>query len=141
MKIIIDTNVLISAVFFRGTPGRIIDLWRDGHVELLMTSAILAEYVDVAHRLHVRYSKVDPNPVISLLVRRGTFVQAVSLRQGVSTHRDDDKFLAAALGASANVIVSGDSHLLSVSGYQGIDVLTPAQFIKNYESEHRDSAK
>lgn len=130
MKVVIDTNVLVSAVFFGGVPGKIIGFWRDGLIELIVTNEILAEYIDVLRRLHARYSKVDPNPIVSLIIRKGTFVQSVSLKYPVSCHHKDDKFFAAALGAGANVIVSGDIDILKSTGYQGLSVITPAQLVE-----------
>jgi len=54
------------------------------------------------------------------------------LEAAVSRDPDDDKFLACALGASCNFIVSGDKDLLDISGYADVDVLKPADFVKKY---------
>ena len=89
-------------------------------------------------RLHLRYPDVDPEPIVSLVVRRAVFVQARPLDQPVSVDPDDDRFLAAAIAGAAAIIVSGDKHLLQVSGYRGIKVLTAAQFIHTYGSEQND---
>ncbi|MDX9980814.1 MAG: putative toxin-antitoxin system toxin component, PIN family [Lentisphaeria bacterium] len=51
MRVVLDTNVFISAVFFGGVPGKILDMWREGGIELLLSAEILAEYEDVARRL------------------------------------------------------------------------------------------
>ncbi len=135
MRVVVDTNVFVSAVFFGGIPGRLLDMWRNGSVELLLTAEILAEYEDVVHRLRGRYPGVDPDPIVSLVVRRGTFVQPASMEGEVCADRDDDKFLAAALGGAGRMVVSGDTHLRAVSGYRQVEVLTPAEFIKRYGSE------
>jgi len=50
----------------------------------------------------------------------------------IRTDPDDDKFLACALASGAGTIVSGDKHLLSVSGYRGIEVLRPRAFVEGY---------
>lgn len=137
MRVVLDTNVLVSALFFGGTPGRLLGMWRDGLVELLLTAEILAEYEDVIRRLRSRYPSVDPEPVIRLIVRRGTFVQPGHLEGTVCADPDDDKFLAAALGGGGRVVVSGDAHLRAVSGYRQVEVLTPAQFLQRYGGRPR----
>ncbi len=135
MRVIVDTNVFVSAVYFGGIPGQILDFWRDGQVELVLTAEILAEYEDVVRRLRKRYPGIDPDPIVSLAIRRGRFVQPLVIGEPVCVDRDDDKFLAAALGGGGKIIVSGDNHLLAVTGYRGIQVLTPADFVKGYRSE------
>ncbi len=135
MKVVCDTNVFVSAIFFGGTPGKLLDMWRDGAIELLLTTEILAEYEDVVGRLAKRYPSIDPATIIHLVVRRGTFVQPAPLEEGVCDDPDDDKFLAAALAGGARMIVSGDMHLLSVSGYREVEVLTPAQFVRRHGRE------
>lgn len=54
------------------------------------------------------------------------------LPQPVSSDQDDDKFIACALSANCKLIISGDKHLLNISGYAGIQVLKPATFVRNY---------
>ena len=135
MRVVIDTNVFVSAVFFGGVPGKILDMWRDGKIELLLTPGILAEYEDIVHRLHARYPAVDPEPIVSLVIRRGVFVADDELARPVSTDKDDDKFLAAAVAGRSKFVVSGDKHLLDVSGYEQVEVLQPAQFVDQYGSE------
>jgi len=135
VKVVCDTNVFVSAVYFGGTPGKVLDMWRDGKIELLLTADILAEYEEVIKRLQERYQSVDPDPVIHLVVRRGTFVEPAVLDDIVCADRNDDQFVAAALGGGARMIVSGDAHLRAVSGYRGIEVLTPAQFVKRHGKE------
>ena len=138
MRVVVDTNVFVSAVFFGGIPGRILDMWRDGRIDLLLTPEILAEYEEIVHRLHVRYPGVDPEPIVSLVIRRGVFVADEELSQPVSIDEDDDKFLAAAIASESGIIVSGDKHLRDVSGYRQVEVLTPAQFVQKYGSEPVD---
>ena len=132
MKVVVDTNVFVSAVFFGGVPGQILGMWRSGDVNLTMTEEILLEYVDVLQRLARRYPGIDPDPIIGLVVQRGVFVQPVELKDQVCVDSDDDKFIAAAIGGSAEVIISGDRHLLDVSGHRGLPVMKPAEFVEQF---------
>lgn len=122
-------------VFFGGAPGRVLDLWKSGEVELLVTEDVFAEYVDVLRRLTARYPNVDPDPIVGLVAEKGLFVQPAVLPESVSVDPDDDKFIAAAIGGRGKVIVSGDKHLLDVSGHRGVRVLKPADFASEVGSQ------
>ena len=132
MRVVLDTNVFVSGIFFGGVPGLVLDLWKAGDVELVVTEAILSEYEDVLRRLAERYPEVDPDPILGLVTKKGFFVQAARLAVSVCADPDDDKFIAGALGGQAKVIVSGDRPLLDVSGHQGVRVLKPADFAAEF---------
>jgi uncharacterized protein len=135
VKVVLDTNVFVSAVFFGGVPGRILSLWRDGQIDLLLAADILMEYEEILYRLHHRYPGVDPTPIIGLLVRRGVFVEPVAEGEPICADRDDDKFLLAAAAGACPIVISGDRHVLDANGWQGIEVLTPALFMRRCRSE------
>ena len=135
MRVVLDTNVLLSAILFAGTPGQILDAWRTGEVELVMAPDIVDEYVRVAERLEERYANVDIQPMIALVVQNATLVPTVHLPTPVCDDPDDDKFLACARGSRTNIVVSGDKKLCAVSGYEGIRVLTPRQFVDQHLAE------
>lgn len=134
MRLIIDTNVFVSGVFFGGVPGQILDLWKEGLVDVLMSEEILAEYVDVFRRLAKRYPGIDPDPIVGLLVKKAVFVQPARLPEQVCADPDDDKFVAAALGGQAGIVVSGDRHLLDISGRRGLVVMKPSAFLDHFGS-------
>jgi len=128
VRVVVDTNVLLSAILFGGTPGRILDAWRAGKVELVMSPDIVEEYVRVGERLNERYSDVEIQPIVALLVQNATIVPDTPLPGPVCDDPDDDKFLACALASGTDIVVSGDKKLRAVSGYEGVHVLTPRQF-------------
>ena len=134
MKVIVDTNVLLSAILFAGTPGRILEAWRNGKVELVIAPDIVDEYVRVAERLEERYDNVEIQPIIALVVQNATLVPATRLPGPVCDDPADDKFLACALSSGTDMVVSGDKKLRAASGYEGIQVLTPRQFIDRFLS-------
>ncbi len=141
MHVVVDTNVLISAVFFGGKPGQILDAWQKKKIELVISTEILAEYIDVLHRLSAKYPKVNVSQIITLIASFSLIVEARSLEEKVCEDPDDDKFIAAAIACSSNVIITGDAHLLDVSGYSGIEMMKPATFIKKYLSEQTNAAE
>ena len=104
-------------------------------------SEILAEYVDVLHRLSAKYPKVDVSQIITMIASFSLIVEAQSLDENVCEDPDDDKFIAAAIAGSSNVIITGDAHLLDVSGYSGIEIIEPAAFIEKHLSEQTNPAE
>ena len=134
MRVVVDTNVFISGVFFGGIPGRILRAWRESRIELVLSAEILEEYLRVGDRLSQEYPGVDLGPFLALLTTHAEIVDAPALPEPVSADPDDDKFLACALIAGAAVIVSGDKDLVDRSGWRGVRVLRPRQFSDEFLS-------
>jgi len=132
VRVVLDTNVFVSGVFFAGMPGRILDAWGEDRVSLVISPPILDEYYRVGARLSEQHPGVDLNPVLALLAVEAEIVDAPALATGVCADPDDDKFLACALAADVRVVVSGDRHLLDVSPWESVEVLTPRQFVARY---------
>ena len=132
MKIVLDTNVFVSGVFFTGPPYQILQAWRDGQLQIILSRDILAEYQRVGERLAEQFPHVRLAPLIELVAVKGRMVRALRLPAPVCDDPDDDKFLACALAGRCKVVVSGDKHLLKVSGYRGIRVVRPKEFVEDW---------
>ena len=132
MKIVLDTNVFVSGVFFQGSSYQILKAWRDGKVQLVISQEILEEYQRVGETLAYQFPGVDLGPIVELLTLKAELTQAPGLPEPVCDDPDDDKFLACALASNSEVIISGDKHLLKVSGYCGINVLRPRKFLDDF---------
>lgn len=132
MRIILDTNVFISGVFFGGPPYQILDSWRNGKINIVLTEEIFDEYQKVVRELSKRFKQIDISTFLDFLTVNAFWVEAPQLPFSVSTDPDDDKFLSCALASRTKVIVSGDKHLIAVSGYRGIAVVKPRAFIEHY---------
>ena len=128
MKVVVDTNVLISGLFFGGVPGRILDAWRQGRLELVVSPTILEEYREVAARLAADHPGVSVGRFLRLVADHATLVEAPPLPRPVSADPDDDKFLACGVAAECEVVVSGDRHLTNVEQHRGVRVMTPREF-------------
>ena len=132
MRVVLDTNVFVSGVFFGGQPGKILTAWRDGKIRLFLSPEILEEYVEVLHRLEKSYPPVMAKPVIDLILAGTEIITAPPLEKPVSSDSDDDKFIACALASKTKVIVGGDNHLLAADGFQGLEIVKPSQFVRKY---------
>ena len=132
MKIVLDTNVFVSGVFFQGSSYQILKAWRDGKVQLVISQEILEEYQRVGETLAYQFPGVDLGPIVELLTLKTELTQAPGLPEPICDDPDDDKFLACALASNSEVTISGDKHLLKVSGYCGINVLRPRKFLDDF---------
>ena len=142
LRAILDTNVLLSGIFFGGVPGRLLTTWQDERLALVLSPAILTEYHEAGAELAARYPALAAplDSLLSLLAQTATIVQAPALAERVSADPDDDKFLACAIAARTPLIVSGDKHLLHVSGWRGVTVVTPRQCVERYLAADEDAA-
>lgn len=129
MRVILDTNVLLSGVFFSGPPYEILNAWRHGRLTLVMSPEILEEYERAGHALSSQFPSVDPVPIIELLTLESEVVHAMPLPEQVCSDPDDDKFLACAIASGTKIILSGDKALRKTTGYAGIEVLSPREFV------------
>lgn len=130
MKIVLDTNVLISGIFFSGPPYEILRAWRDGRVQILVSPSILDEYHRIGAELALQFQGVDLKPFLDLLTVQAEIVLAPALPPVIRDDPSDDKFLEAAVAGEARYIVSGDKHLLKLSVFQGIEILKPRDFVQ-----------
>jgi putative PIN family toxin of toxin-antitoxin system len=132
LKVVMDTNMFVSGVFFSGPPYQILKAWQEGEFELVVSQEILDEYRRVGEILSEERPKIDLNPILTFVIEHARVYQPVALNEPICEDPDDDKFFACALASGSKVIVSGDKHLLKVSGYQGIEVLKPREFVDRY---------
>jgi putative PIN family toxin of toxin-antitoxin system len=132
VKVVLDTNVFVSGVFFSGPPFQILQAWKNGKIQLVVSPEISDEYRHVGEILAGKHPAIDLEPMLEYVMQNVVVISAPSLREQVCVDPDDDKFLACALAGGSNLVVSGDKHLLQVSGYQNIEVLNPRDFLDNH---------
>ena len=130
MKIVLDTNVLMSSIFFRGYPHRILRAWRAGRLRLVVSAEILAEYAAVSQRLAAEFGIGEAETTLALMATHADLVGAPQLPTQVCDDPDDDKFLACAVAAGVSIVISGDKALRRTSGYRGVEVITPRKFVE-----------
>ncbi|OGO32362.1 MAG: putative toxin-antitoxin system toxin component, PIN family, partial [Chloroflexi bacterium RBG_16_54_11] len=99
MRIVLDTNVLISGIFFTGQPYRILRAWQDGKIGLVVSSDIFFEYIRVVDLLAEQYPNINITLVLDLVMRDADVFMAKPLPVSVSEDPDDDKFIACALAS------------------------------------------
>lgn len=128
MRAVLDTNVVISAIFFGGMPLKIVRAAFAKKVELVASIAVLREYREVAERLHAQFPFVNYRRPLSILESKLIIVRPVALGETVCRDPDDDAIIACALGGKAKVICSGDDDLLALNGFRGLEIMQPSDF-------------
>lgn len=132
MKIILDTNVFVSGIFFVGPPYQILKAWRDGVLKLVVSDEIFEEYQRVGKELGVQFPMVDLQPILDMVLEKSQMFHLKSFPESITDDPDDDKFLACALACKSKIIVSGDKHLLKVNGFRGINIIKPREFVDTF---------
>lgn len=132
MRIILDTNVFISGIFFSGPPSQILKAWENQSFQIVLCQQILDEYQQVADELSSKYPLVDIKPIIELLTIYGQFIDTKGVDISICEDPDDDKFIECAIAGKCKIIVSGDAHLLKLTEHKGIKIIKPRDFTEKY---------
>lgn len=130
MKIVLDTNVLVSGIFWAGTPGKILSLWAKDKFQVLATDVILDEYLRTLEAVAIRVDRMD---LYQYWLRRlPSKVKLVSKRKLFHLCRDpkDDMFIDCAIGGKARYIVSGDKDLLDLKQVMSVRVIDAKQLLR-----------
>lgn len=130
MRLVLDTNTIISGLLWRGNPGKLIDAAHAGAVTVYASAVLLAELNGVLSR--DKFSKplrnlgLSATEVFEGYAALATAVIPVAIPPAVIDDPDDDAVLACAVAAEADYVVSGDPHLLTLEQYQGIPIVNSA---------------
>lgn len=133
MRVVADTNIVVSGLLWRGNPRRILDASRDGIIALFTSALLLEELEDVLSRekfaAPLEAAKVGPHELVLGYAALATLIDVEEIEPVILADPDDDNVLACALAVQAGVIVSGDSHLLNLRQHHGIRILTAAELL------------
>ena len=134
MKIVIDTNVFISAVFFGGLPLKVLHSIISKRNDAYISPQIWDEYNDVIERLTKKYPSRLKHQLIDEVFK---VFKVISPSTAISICRDpdDDKFLSCAIDAGCQYLVSGDDDLLSLGKVEDVTICTPSEFLNTLRTE------
>lgn len=130
MRVVLDTNVLISALAFPGSkPDQILDRIRRGEMALFVSPFILSELERVL-REKFRFGNRAARARVSAIRSLARLVHPTEQLTVVTANDDDNRILECALAAQAEFLVTGDAqHLLPLASYRGTKIVTPSQFL------------
>lgn len=131
LRVVFDTNALISAYGFGGKPQQCLDLAFLDEIELLTSWAAIEELHRVMEYDRLPFDETDRDEIIAELVtlpNSSVITPEITVNE-VDRDPDDDKFLECAVAGDADFIISGDEHLLTISSYENIEIVTADEFL------------
>ena len=133
MRIVIDTNVIASAVFFGGKPYQLLRYIMEDRLDVVASKEIVDEYEDIVLRLKQKYPSISTRIPLQSILAKFEIIRVTSDIH-VSRDPDDDKFISCAVDGECLYIVSGDKDLLSLEDYGDIEILTVVDFLNRIEN-------
>ena len=131
MRVVVDTNVLVSS-FFGGPPREVIERWKRGEITLCVSRDLIDEYVEVLNRLGLQADLIHELLELFASAYNLTFTASTSPLQVLKRDPDDNMLFECAVELEAKAIVTGDKAVRSVGRYMDVDVLTPTEFLERY---------
>ena len=137
MRVVLDTNVLISAVISTGVPHDVVVAGYNGEFQLIVSEATVTEFRETLRKYPDRFGLTDEETrtEVETLQYFAEFVDPNEKVNAVEDDPDDDTFLEAAVAGDAHSLVSGDEHLLALDSFRDIEIVTPRTFYERLESE------
>lgn len=130
MIVVLDTNIVASATYWRGKPAHCLEAWAFGKFDLAMSHPILTEYEEVIARLAARYPAKTPTDWLSA-IRQAGHLYAPAPLPAATADPDDEMFVECAVAARADYVVTGDkAHLLHLKQASGIPILAASDFLR-----------
>jgi len=133
-KVVFDTNVLLSALLFTGRASEIISLLENNIIIMVISKEILEEYIRALAYPKFSLTEEEIKSLVGeIILPLAKTVRSSELLEGVCRDKEDDKFLACAKAAKADVVVSGDKDLLVLKEFEGIPIKSLNAFLKEFE--------
>ena len=133
MRVVADTNVLVSALLWSGAPHRLLALAETSRIALYTSPALIDELAGVLARHHftarLNVLRVADEELVANYLKLAHLVLPIPISPVIVADPDDDAVLACALAADAAYIVSGDPHLLSLKRYHAVHIVSPRTFL------------
>ena len=127
MKIVVDTNVIISGVFFNGLPNRFLKEIALNEIEIVASEEIIKEYYDISKELVESKTGHFNKALFDIIVGKMEII-VPQTKVDVCRDPDDNKFIECAIDGEAIFIVSGDQDLLTIEQYQGVLIVSVADY-------------
>ncbi len=135
-KIVFDTNTLVSAVGWKGTPRKVFDLCIDNKLKIVTSNELIDEFIEVIFRPKFDFILEDIKlTIIRAIISISDIVDPKMKLNIIKDDEKDNKFLECAVTGNAKFIISGDNHLLTLKEFEGIKIVNASTFLKKYFSK------
>jgi putative PIN family toxin of toxin-antitoxin system len=134
-KTVLDTNILVSALLFKAELARLVDLWKKGRLIPVLSRETFQEVKTVLEYPKFSLSRQERKLIIEEEVL--PYFEVIEITddiKGICRDADDDKFLACALSASADFIVTGDKDLLDMGKYKSVRIINASVLLKMFST-------
>ena len=128
-RVVVDTNVLVSALIKKGKPLELVQRLLDKHT-VVLSSQMLAELADVLSRDKFTITNAQIDLFISLQLKKSTVTSVSGNLNVILKDPDDNIVLLTAVNGKADYIISGDKHLLTLRKFEGIEIVTISQMLE-----------
>ena len=129
-RAVLDTNIVISALLFEGVASALVPAWRNHRFAFLVSQALLAEYIRVLHYPKFRLTQEDIRHLLEEdILPFITPVKVIRTPRVVLADPADDHVLACAIAGKADLLVTGDPHLLKLIRHRRVPMVTLSQFL------------
>ncbi len=133
MRIVADTNTVVSGLLWSGPPQQLINAAREKRITLYSSLALAAEFAEVIGReqfaRRIRAAKLSAAELVADYARLANLVVPADINPAVAGDPDDDQILACALAANVDAVVSGDKRLRNLKTYQGIRIISATEVL------------
>jgi putative PIN family toxin of toxin-antitoxin system len=134
VRVVLDTNVVASGFLWGGVPRQLLQAARENQLQLFTSTTLLLELTDILGRAKFARKLVAAQLSVDQLAERYALLVSVvhpaAITPVILDDPDDDHVLACAIAAQADLIVSGDRHLLDLKEHQGIRIVTVVEAVR-----------
>ena len=142
MRVVADTNTLVSGLLWHGNPWRVLDAARAGTLQMYTTAVLLAELEEVLQRpkfaQRLSLAGATSHTLVLGYAALARLVEPAEITPVILADPDDDAVLTCAVATRAEIIVSGDGHLLDLKEYEGIPIVTATQLLTRITPEQSE---
>ena len=135
LKIVLDTNVLVSAAIIQGKQFELLKLAKLGEIKIILSPQIIEEFKEVISRERFGFSKEKINEAVRQILEIAEIIIPKQKLDIVKDDLADNIILECALEAKANYIISGDEHLLALKEYKSIRIINTTEFFNVFNKE------
>ncbi|MBN2299107.1 MAG: putative toxin-antitoxin system toxin component, PIN family [Deltaproteobacteria bacterium] len=133
-RVVLDTNVLVSALLLKGKLNKFVDLWKTGIINPVLSKETFSELIAVLSYSKFNLSDYEIKTIMEDEIL--PFFMVTEIKEevsGICRDPNDDIFLTAAYNAQASIIVTGDKVLLELKNFTSIRILTPREYLDMIE--------
>jgi len=129
MNVVLDTNIFVSGIFWKGDSYKILQEWKEGKIQLIMSIEIISEISRILSDFKIQLPIELQKEWIHMITTNSMIVEPMQ-KFNIVADTTDNKFIDAAVAGKAEYIITNDKHLLKINQFKNIKIITPKEYIK-----------